>query len=70
MPPSLLNEIPTRPGWVSVNRRKVHRSPSMEEACGDIHLGMMGVTVIHKDGSCTMYPWRVIDWVEFPPDGV
>lgn len=68
MSPLQPHEVPTRPGWVSVNRRKVNRSPSMEEARGDIHLGMMGVTVIHKDGSSTMYPWRVIDWVEFPAE--
>lgn len=37
---------------------------SRESRIGDLHLGMMGVTVTRKDGKATMFPWRVVSWVE------
>lgn len=37
---------------------------SRESRHGDLHLGMMGVTVTRADGRSTMFPWRVVSWVE------
>lgn len=37
---------------------------SRDSRHGDLHLGMMGVTVTRPDGSSTMFPWRVVSWVE------
>lgn len=58
-------EKPTAPGEVVLSAYKVHSIGARNKAKGEIHIGMMGATVIRPDGSSVLYPWRVIDWVEF-----
>lgn len=54
------------PGTVYINPRKYEWSlPTDYKDSGDIRIGMMGVSVIHEDGHIVLYPWRVVDRVEF-----
>lgn len=52
-------------GTVQINRAKTYQKATIEYRHGEINPGMLGVTVLLPDGRSRLYPWRVVDWVEF-----
>lgn len=58
-------DAPLKPGAVALKGKVLATMPQHVDLHGLLHVGMIGVTVVYENGGSVLFPWRVIDWVEF-----